>query len=222
MIDETIRALEAEKLIVIVRGIERNSLIPLAEAMYRGGIRFLEVTFCADGRVSDEETEQNIRLLAEHFRGRMHIGSGTVLNVTQVERTHRAGGEFIISPDTVPDVIRKTKELGMLSIPGALTPTEIQLAHRSGADFVKLFPMTALGTDYVKAVKAPLSHIRLLAVGGINAQNMSDYLKSGIVGFGIGSNIVSKQLVAAGDYEAITELAKTYVTVVKTWQPISQ
>ena len=103
----------------------------------------------------------------------------------------------------------------MVSMPGALTPSEIQLAHRSGADFVKLFPITNMGADYVKAIKAPLSHIRLLAVGGVNENNLSEYLRAGVCGFGIGSNIVSKKHIDENNYEAITELAKKYVSAVK-------
>jgi 2-dehydro-3-deoxyphosphogluconate aldolase/(4S)-4-hydroxy-2-oxoglutarate aldolase len=220
MNDRLIQLIENEKIIVIVRGIVSEKLIPLAEAMYSGGIRFLELTYSADGRVSDEQNAENIKMLAEYFKDKMHIGAGTVLNERQVELTKVAGGEFIISPDTNPDVIKKTKELGMVSMPGALSPSEIQIAHRSGADFVKLFPITNLGTDYVKAIKAPLSHIRLLAVGGVNENNLSDYLRSGVCGFGIGSNIVSKKLVDENNYEAITELAKKYVSVVKACQII--
>jgi len=102
----------------------------------------------------------------------------------------------------------------MVSIPGALTPTEIQNAHRYGADFVKLFPITSMGSAYIKAVKAPLSHIQFLAVGGIDENNMSEYLRAGVCGFGIGSNIVDKKLVEAGDFAAITELAKKYTSVI--------
>lgn len=145
----------------------------------------------------------------------MHIGAGTVLNENQVQLTYNAGGEFIISPDTNAEVIRKTKELGMISMPGALTPSEIQLAHRSGADFIKLFPVTNLGCDYVKAVKAPLSHIKFLAVGGINLENMQDYISAGVCGFGIGTNIIDKNMVKNNDFEAITELARKYVEAVK-------
>lgn len=220
MNDRLIQLIENEKIIVIVRGIVSEKLIPLAEAMYSGGIRFLELTYSADGRVSDEQNAENIKMLAEYFKDKMHIGAGTVLNERQVELTKVAGGEFIISPDTNPDVIKKTKELGMVSMPGALSPSEIQIAHRSGADFVKLFPITNLGTNYVKAIKAPLSHIRLLAVGGVNENNLSDYLRSGVCGFGIGSNIVSKKLVDESNYDAITELAKKYVSVVKACQII--
>ena len=103
----------------------------------------------------------------------------------------------------------------MVSMPGALTATEIQAAHRAGADFVKMFPITNMGTDYVKAVKAPLSHIRLLAVGGVDQNNMKDYLKAGVCGFGVGSNIINKKMLAEDDYAGITALAKEYVEVVK-------
>lgn len=215
MCKRLIEEIENEKIIVIVRGVERNKLIPIAEAMYRGGIKFLEITYSANGEVSDEETKENIRLLANHFGGRMHIGAGTVLTEKQAELTKQAGGEFVISPDTNPKVIKRTKELGMVSMPGALTPSEIQLAHISGADFVKLFPVSNLEIDYVRAVKAPLSHIRLLAVGGVDLSNIPGYLDIGVCGFGIGSNIVSGKLIGQNDYKGLEELAKKYVSAVK-------
>lgn len=214
MRDKIIKTVEKEKIVTIVRGIERESLLPLAEAMYRGGIRLLELTYDAKGIVPDEEVAKNIEMLAAHFEGRMYIGAGTVVNERQVELTKAAGGLFIISPDTHRAVIEKTRELELVSMPGALTPTEIQTAHRYGADFVKLFPVTSLGVDYVKAVRAPLSHVKLLAVGGINENNMSDYLNAGICGFGVGSNIVDKKLVLSNDFERITELAEKYTRVI--------
>ena len=153
-------------------------------------------------------------MLSEAFAGRMYIGAGTVLNEKQVELTKNAGGSFIISPNTKEAVIKKTVALDMVSMPGALTPTEIEAAHEYGADFVKLFPVANLGPDYVKAVKAPLSHIKLTAVGGINEENMPVYLKAGVSGFGIGTNIVDKKLVAQEDWTAVTALAKRFVEVV--------
>ena len=215
MRNKVIQAIEKEKLIVIVRGVEKEKLIPLAEAMYQGGIRLLEVTYSANGAVSDEETSENIKMLAIHFEGRMYVGAGTVLSERQVELTRAAGGCFIISPDAYAPVIEKTRKLGMVSIPGALTPTEIAQAHRTGADFVKLFPITSLGASYVKAVRAPLSHIKLLAVGGVDENNMDAYLKAGISGFGVGSNIIDKRMLAEENYEGITALARSYMAVVK-------
>lgn len=212
---EIISAIETEKIIVIVRGVPKDKLIPLAEAMHEGGIRLLEVTYDPKGNTSDEETASNIEMLAKHFAGRMYIGAGTVLTEKQVELTHKAGGKFIISPDTCKGVITKTRALSMVSMPGALTPTEIVAAARAGADFVKLFPVTSLGTGYVKAVTAPLSHVKLLAVGGITEKNMQEYLDAGVVGFGIGSNIVDKKLIAEGDFEKISELARKYTRTIE-------
>lgn len=210
-----LQEIEKEKIVVIVRGVEADKLIPLGEAMYEGGISFLEITYSADGTVSDEETAANIKMLAEHFKGRMHIGAGTVLTEKQVCLTKESGGEFIISPDANPHIIKLTKELGLVSMPGALTPTEVQQAHLCGADFVKLFPITNLGTEYLKGIKAPLSHIKFIAVGGITAENISEYLKAGACGFGIGSNIVKKELIAENRFDQIRELSKKYVSAVK-------
>ncbi len=210
-----IERIEREKLIVIVRGIKNEYLIPMAEAMYAGGVRLLEVTYAADGSIPEETTAQGIRMLKEHFGEHMSIGAGTVLTTHQVDLTRAAGGEFIISPDTNPEVISHTASLGLVSIPGALTPTEAQTAHRAGADFVKLFPVTSLGVDYVKGVRAPLSHIRFLAVGGVNEKNMKEYLRAGVCGFGIGSNVVKRDMIEAGDFTGITELTKDFVSALR-------
>ena len=145
----------------------------------------------------------------------MYIGAGTVLTPEQVRLTAEAGGAFIISPNTKQAVIEETKRLGLVSMPGAYTPSEIEDAHEYGADFVKLFPATSLGADYVKAVKAPLSHIRLLAVGGIDLNNIKDYLRAGACGFGMSSNIVDKKLLNEENYKGITDLAARYVAAVK-------
>ena len=211
----TVDLIKNEHLIVIVRGVKSEQLIPLAEAMYAGGVRLLEVTYSADGRVSDEETAKNIGALVRHFGDRMQIGAGTVLTVKQVALTAAAGGKYIISPNGNPAVIQATRDAGLISIPAAYTPTEIEAAYECGADFVKLFPVTALGPAYVKAVRGPLSHIPLLAVGGVDLSNLADYAKAGVSGFGIGGNIIDKKMLANNDYPAITELAKQYVSTIK-------
>jgi 2-dehydro-3-deoxyphosphogluconate aldolase/(4S)-4-hydroxy-2-oxoglutarate aldolase len=144
-----------------------------------------------------------------------HIGAGTVLTETQVIKAASAGAKFIISPDTNPAVIQKTKALGLISMPGALTPTEASLASRSGADFVKLFPIGSLGKDYLKAIKAPLSNVRFLAVGGVDVSNARDYMSAGAVGIGIGSGIASAALIKSGDFAKITEQARRYIEEVK-------
>lgn len=200
-----------KKIIAIVRGVAIEKIVETAEAMYRGGIRLIEVTYSANGSVSDEETAESIRLLAEHFAGRMLVGAGTVMTKRQVELTKNVGGKFIISPDTNEEIIRHTKSLGLISIPGALTPSEITAAHRAGADFVKLFPISSLGSEYVKAIKAPISSVRFLAFGGIGLDNMEEYAKAGVCGFGIGSNLANLKLIESGNFDEIEAVARSYV-----------
>ena len=207
---KTIEQIEKSKVIVIVRGVAKENLIPLAEAMYQGGIRLVECTYDAKGAIPDEEIASRIQMLAEHFEGKMLIGAGTVLTEKQVRLTAQAGGKFIISPDTDPAVIACTKECGLVSIPGALTPTEVAGAVKAGADFVKVFPVDLFGPNYIKTLKAPLSNGRLLAVNGITAENMGTYLEAGACGVGVGSGIVNKALIEKGDFAGITALAKKY------------
>ena len=213
--EAVLAAIAEEKLIVIVRGVPADRLIPLAEAMYAGGVRLLEVPYSADGRVSDGETAEEIGMLVSQFAGRMYIGAGTVLTERQVELTAAAGGRFIISPNTSAAVIARTRALGLVSLPGAMTPTEIEAAHEAGADLVKLFPAGALGPDYLKAVRAPLSHIGLLAVGGVDEKNAAEYLAAGALGIGVSSGIVDQGLLASGDLAGITRLAAAYKEAVR-------
>lgn len=204
-------AILAEKLIVIARKVPEEKLIDVAEALYAGGIRLLEVTYCDDGSISNEAIAASIGRLAAHFEGRMFIGAGTVMTPEQVRLTKEAGGTFIISPNMDPAVIGETVKLGMVSLPGAFTPTEVAAARAAGADIVKLFPADCAGPAYFKAIKAPLSGVKMVAVGGIDETNMAAYLKAGACGFGVGSNILKKSMIDAGDYAAITALAEKYI-----------
>lgn len=217
MKNQIIKKVEECKLIAIVRGVDKEKLIPLTEALYRGGVRLVEVTYSANGKVSDEQTAEMIKMLATHFKDKMYVGAGTVLTEKQVELTFNAGGQFIISPDVSEEVIKKTVELNMVSMPGALTPTEIRSAVRFGADFVKLFPIANFGASYVKAVRAPLSNVKMLAVGGVHDGNMLEFYKAGVCGFGIGTNITDKKMIENGDFDGIEKLAKKYVDLVNTF-----
>ena len=215
MRDLVINTVKEEKLIVIVRGCAPDKLIPLARAMYEGGVRLIEITYSANGSISDEDTAKSIALLSKEFEGKMLVGAGTVLTEKQVELTKEAGGKFIISPNTDKAVIEKTRALSLVSMPGAFSPTEICDAYKYGADFVKLFPIAELPVSYVKAIRAPISHIPMLAVGGVDLNNIPEYLKVGICGFGIGSNITDKKMIEEGNFEGITDLARKYVSLIK-------
>lgn len=210
--EEIIKDVEQNKIIVILRGFTTEQLIKTVDAMYEGGIRLVEVTFDQSGKTPDEVTAANIRTLNGHFKGKVRFGAGTVMTEEQVELAFKAGAEFIISPDCYEPVIRKTRELGMVSMPGAITPTEAANAHRFGADFVKLFPNSEVEISYLKALITPLSHIKFLAVGGVNHENLPEYLKAGAVGFGVATAIADKKAIFAGDYEAVTENARRFTS----------
>ena len=210
--EEIIKDIEENKIIVIMRGFTTEELLKSVDAMEKGGIRLVEVTFDQTGKTSDEETAGCIRALKENFKGKLRIGAGTVMTEKQVELAFGAGAEFIISPDCYEPVIKKTRELGMVSIPGVFTPTEAANAHRFGADFVKMFPNSEVKVSYLKALVAPLSHIKFLAVGGVNHENMKEYLAAGAKGIGVATAIADKKAIAAGDYEEITRRAKLFTS----------
>lgn len=210
--EDVIKAADENKIIVIVRGLSTEQLMLTVEAMAKGGIRMVEVTFDQSGKVSDDKIASDIRALCDRFGDTVHIGAGTVMSVEQVHKAYEAGAEFIISPDCFEDVIRETRALGMVSMPGVFTPTEAAMAHRWGADFVKLFPNSEVSISYLKCLTVPLSHIRFLAVGGVNENNIADYLAAGAKGVGIATGIVNKKLIAEGRYDEITRLAELYVS----------
>lgn len=209
--EQIIKAVETNKIIVILRGFtDQDQLVRTVQAMEEGGIKLVEVTFDQSGVISDEKTAENIRLLSEKFAGRVRVGAGTVMSEAQVELAYQAGAEFIISPDCYEPVIRKTKALGMISMPGVFTATEAANAHRYGADFVKLFPNSEMKVSYLKALIAPLSHIKFLAVGGVTAENLQSYLVAGAKGVGVATAIADKKAILAGDYQEITRKAREF------------
>ena len=216
MRESVIQRIEEKKIIAIVRGAEPEQCEAVAKALYAGGIRLMEITYDQKRPESWQATAETIGALAREYEGRMFVGAGTVTCTELVELTAKAGGAFIISPDTDVEVIRKTRELGLVSMPGVLTPSEIKIAHNAGADFVKLFPAGSLGPGYLKAVKAPLSHIRLMAVGGVNEENAAEFLKAGAVGLGVGGNLAKKSWIEAGEYHKLTAAAKALVEAVRS------
>lgn len=204
-----------KKIVAIIRGVSSEEIVKVGEALYQGGIRFMEVTFNASSLRASEDTLESIRLLREHMAPDMRVGAGTVLTTVQAELACDAGAEFIISPDTNVEVIRRTKELGLLSMPGALTPTEIQTAWTAGADVVKIFPASVLGPAYFKALKAPLSQVRLAAVGGVDETTLPDFQKAGADAFGIGGSLVSRDRILRQAWDEITAAAHRYVNALQ-------
>ena len=214
MREQIIERILEKKIIAIVRGLDTRYLLPLVQALHNGGISLVEVTFNQKDPDSWKDTCNGIRRIAEEFGGRVAVGAGTVLTKQQVDLARGAGAQYIISPDANPEVIRYTRAVGAVSLPGGMTPTEITAALEAGADFVKLFPVGVLGAPYVKAIRAPLSHARMLAVGGVNEKNAADFLRAGCVGIGVGGNLVNADWIAEGAFDRIEALAKAYVNAV--------
>ncbi len=212
--ENVIEAIREYKIIAIMRKVPRDRILAAAEALYKGGVRLIEVTFNQESGEIDRDTLSAIKEIDKAFNGGLFIGAGTVLTEYQVEKAVEAGAQYILSPNTDAAVIRRTKSLGAISIPGAFTPTEIVAAYQAGADFVKVFPAGQLGVGYLNAIIAPLSHIPMIAVGGIDEKNLSEYLGLGIAGVGIGSNIVKMSLIEDGEFDKVTKLAEKYTCMI--------
>lgn len=203
---EIMELIEQNRVIAIVRGMHPDQMSPLARALERGGIRMMEITFNQNAPETFQNTVNAIRTLSQNMRD-MAIGAGTVMTLEQLHMAADAGARYIISPDVNPAIIAETKRLGLTSLPGAMSPTEIVAAWNAGADAVKVFPIGDLGVGYLKAIRAPLSHIPLIAVGGVNERNCADFLRAGAIGVGVGGQLVNREWIDAGEFYKIASLA---------------
>lgn len=192
-------------IIAILRGIKPSEVLDVGNALYAAGIRVVEVP------LNSPAPFVSIAALADHFKDRMVVGAGTVLDTGNVQSLKDAGGTISVSPDCNPDVIARAVELGLTPLPGVFTPTEAFTAIRAGAAHLKLFPAEAASPVTVKAWKAVLpKHVRLYAVGGVTPSNMQAWADAGCSGFGIGSNIYKPGLTA-------DDVAKSAAAFVAAW-----
>lgn len=198
-------------IIAIIRGVEPEICLRLAQAYVKGGINMVEVTFNQKAPDTWKDTAKAIRSIKEHFNGDVHVGAGTVLTEEQLRICEDAGGEYMITPNVNTALIRKCVADGLTAMPGAMTPSEAVDAFNAGASYVKIFPAGTLGPGYIKAIKAPLSHIPFLAVGGIGPDNIADFIKAGCVGAGVGGNLTNKEWINAGEWDKITATATALV-----------
>lgn len=208
--DRTLNMILESKIVAIIRGISSERIVPTVGALKDGGITCVEVTFSAKSEEQSRDTIKAISMLKKEFGDTIALGAGTVLSVQNVHDAAEAGATYMISPNTDEAVIKETKKLRLVSIPGAMTPTEIITAWNYGADIVKLFPAATLGLEYIKAIRGPITHIPMTAVGGVNAGNARSFLDAGCVGVSVGGNLVNNKLIEAGDYQEITRLALEY------------
>lgn len=211
---DVVEELKRTRLMVLARGVPKDVLVKGVAAIREAGVTVFESTF--DHRLANctAENAEKIAALKAVFGETMKIGAGTVLSVEEVRAAHDAGAEFIVSPDSDPEVIAETKHLGMASIPGAMTPSEIKRAWALGADIVKLFPADDLGYHYIQNLKGPLPHIPLMATGGVNPATIPEFLSRGILAVGTGITVFRPDLVKAEDYEGIKALAAAHIEAI--------
>ena len=211
MTSEIESVVRERKIIAIIRGFAPDTCLRLAEAYAAGGIALVEVTFNQREPETWKDTARAIRAIRERFTPSVRVGAGTVLTEDQLSMCEDAGGEYMITPNVNGSLIRECVRRGLAAMPGALTPTDAVTAHEAGASFVKIFPAGTFGAGYVKALVAPLSHIPFLAVGGIGADNIADFMRAGCIGAGVGGNLTKREWIAAGKWDKIENAARQLV-----------
>jgi 2-dehydro-3-deoxyphosphogluconate aldolase/(4S)-4-hydroxy-2-oxoglutarate aldolase len=191
--------------VLVVRAKGDEATMKGIEAMIEGGVTAIEITFSVPNAIAV------IKSVKERFGSNIILGAGTVLNPSDAAGAVRAGAEYIVSPNTNPEVIGISKRLGVPVMPGAFTPTEVVNAWAAGADVVKIFPASVGGPSYIKGLRGPLPHIPMMPTGGVNDKTAGPFIEAGAFALGAGSNLFDKKLLAAEDYKGLTDLAKRFM-----------
>jgi 2-dehydro-3-deoxyphosphogluconate aldolase/(4S)-4-hydroxy-2-oxoglutarate aldolase len=209
MSKEVQQRLEAAGIIPVLRARSAKEAMGAVEAMVAGGITVVEVTMTVPGAIDV------LRELKRSYGDKLLLGSGTVTDGAECVATIEAGAEFVVSPSLHMDVVAETKARDKVSLPGALTPTEVITAWRAGADFVKVFPCSAMGgASYLKSLKAPFPFLRLVPTGGVSLQTAASFLEAGASALGVGVDLVNVASLAEGKPEVISNAAKAYLEII--------
>lgn len=211
--ERVLSTISKTRIVAIIRLPDLRQAAGLTRALLAGGINALEFT------LTNRDSIDVIRTLKaeipEFAQGEAVIGAGTVMTVEDLRAVLDAGAQFVVSPMLNPDLIKGCNEAGVPVMPGAYTPTEIVAAWNYGADVVKVFPARSLGPSYIKDVLNALPHLRLMPTGGIDQNNLAAYLASGVAAVGVGGNLVDAKVIAAQDWEAITQTASNYTQIIR-------
>ena len=196
-------------IVPIVRADSAEQALQAAKAIYRGGIRALEVTMTVPGAI------RVLEKVADEFGERITLGAGTVLDPETARSCMLAGARFFVSPSISVPTIEMCNRYSMVTMPGALTPTEVVTAWEAGADLVKIFPAgNAGGPSYIRALKAPLPHISMVPTGGVSLANAAEFFEAGASAIAVGGDIVGKKELDSGDYDGIEAKARRFREVV--------
>lgn len=205
---ESLSAIRESGLIAVMRGMEVKTCIQTAQALWKGGIRVLEIT------VDAPRAAEMIAQVSEALRGRALVGAGTVLDAEAAVAAIQAGAAFLFSPSLNREVIRAANRYGRVAIPGVMTPTEMVQAATAGAPAVKLFPASVVGPGFIKQVKGPLPHIPIIPTGGVDERNAAEYIRAGAMAVGIGGSLLGDS-VQRGTFEEITARARRLVDLIR-------
>jgi 2-dehydro-3-deoxyphosphogluconate aldolase/(4S)-4-hydroxy-2-oxoglutarate aldolase len=197
--------LETPGVIAVVRAKSLEQVIPLSEALIEAGFRAIEITMTTPNAL------EGIRQAANRFEKIASIGVGTVLNAETARRAIDAGAEFIVSPITKAEIAQVAGAAARPVMLGAYTPTEAQAAFDAGTDYVKLFPADTLGPAYIKALRAPLPHLRIVPTGGVSLDNIFEFFGAGCPAVGLGSSLISKKVLETNDWATLRKVASEYV-----------
>jgi 2-dehydro-3-deoxyphosphogluconate aldolase/(4S)-4-hydroxy-2-oxoglutarate aldolase len=204
-VSSTLEGILEHRIVAILRGCDPDHIVPVAHALYAGGIRLLEITLNSPGAL------EAIEAVTAALGNKMIVGAGTVLDAAEATSAIAAGARFVLSPSLDLPTIRRTIDLGAVSVPGAFTATEILTAWRHGANIVKVFP-ASVGPAYFRDLRGPLPQIPLMPTGGVNLENIREFDKAGAVAFGIGSALVTPAEALTDDYlEGLVFKATAYV-----------
>lgn len=206
---EALKIIEETRVVSIIRGIPKEHILATIDALYKGGIRCVEIT------MDSPKALEMIELVKEKYADKILIGAGTVLDEVTARNVILAGAEFILSPTLSTKVIEVCNAYGKLAVPGVFTPTEALTATLAGAQIVKVFPVSSVGPGYIKDLLGPLSQIRVMPVGGVDESNAKAYLNNGATAVGVGSCLVNRTDVLNGDFEKITKKAEALIKETK-------
>ncbi|WP_434522711.1 bifunctional 4-hydroxy-2-oxoglutarate aldolase/2-dehydro-3-deoxy-phosphogluconate aldolase [Halorubrum sp. AS12] len=193
--------------IAILRGVERDDAVAVADAVVDAGVTALEVT------ADTPDATSSIEAISDRVDDAL-VGAGTVLDSETARAAQRAGAEFLVTPTVNPDVVRTANRYGTPIAVGAYTPTEAIEAYQAGADLVKVFPAKTGGPDHVAAIGGPLPQVPLVPTGGVGPANAGDYIRAGAAAVGVGSGIVDREAIADGAFDAIESNARAVVEAV--------
>ncbi|GAB6926514.1 bifunctional 4-hydroxy-2-oxoglutarate aldolase/2-dehydro-3-deoxy-phosphogluconate aldolase [Paenibacillus sp. JCM 10914] len=205
--DQLKRLLESG-IIAVVRRIDEDKVMHVIGALVEGGVTGIEMT------MDSPNVLQVIQEAKKKYGDKAVIGAGTVLDAEAAVAAIQAGAEFLFAPTLSQDTIKVAKRYGKIVIPGVFTPTEMLQAQEWGADVVKLFPASVLGPKFIKDVRGPLGHIKMMPTGGIDIDNIADYIQAGAVAAGVGGSLMKKDLIEQGKWDELAALAKAFTTKV--------